>query len=243
MTSANDLSGITTAILVGGLGTRLRSAVADRPKVLAEINGRPMLSYLLDQVAQAGVRRVVFCTGYRGEQVQAAFGTRYGALQLEYSQEPTPHGTAGAIRLALPVLQSDPVLAMNGDSVCEADLRAFYTWHCGRGASASLLLTFTPDVARYGQVQTDPDGKVRSFQEKGSVTGLGWINAGIYLLSRASIETIPVDRAVSIEGEMFPAWIGQDLYGYQSQGRFLDIGTPESYAEAANFFSPQGQSA
>jgi len=100
MTSANDLSGITTAILVGGLGTRLRSAVADRPKVLAEINGRPMLSYLLDQVAQAGVRRVVFCTGYRGEQVQAAFGTRYGALQLEYSQEPTPHGTAGAIRLA-----------------------------------------------------------------------------------------------------------------------------------------------
>ena len=237
MIPPHNLAEITAAILVGGLGTRLRPVVADRPKVLAEVNGRPVLSYLLDQVARAGVRRVVLCTGYLGEQVLAAFGPRYGPLQLGYSPEPAPLGTAGALRRALPMLQSDPVLVLNGDSMCKADLNAFYAWHCGQGASASLLLTVAPDAARYGQVQTDAEGRVLRFEEKGAVAGgPGWINAGIYLLSQACLEAIPADRPVSIEREMFPAWIGQNLYGYQSQGRFLDIGTPDAYAEAARFF-------
>ncbi len=236
MTPPNRLAAITTALLVGGLGTRLRPLVADRPKVLAEVNGRPMLSYLLDQLARAGVRRAVLCTGYLGEQVLAAFGPGYNLLKLEYSHEPAPLGTAGALRRALPMLQSDPVLVLNGDSMCKADLNAFYAWHCQRGASASLLLVAAPDAARYGQVQTNADGKVLGFEEKGAVTGPGWINAGIYLLNQACIKAIPADRPVSIEREMFPAWIGQNLHGYQSQGRFLDIGTPDSYAEAARFF-------
>src|SRR5947208_1434645 len=110
----DDLSGVVAAILAGGFGTRLRSVVADRPKPLATISGRPFLAYQLDQLAAVGLRRVVLCTGYRGDQVEATFGRHYAGMRLEYSLEAAPLGTAGALRLALPLLDSDHVLVMNG---------------------------------------------------------------------------------------------------------------------------------
>lgn len=231
-----DLAGVTAAILAGGLGTRLRSVVADRPKVLAEVRGRPFLAYLLDQLAAAGVRYVVLCIGYLSEQVRAAFGGLYGSLHLVYSQESSPLGTAGALRLALPLFKSDPVLVMNGDSFCRVDLRDFWTWHQARGANATLLLTEVPDTSRYGRVNVDADGLVLSLDEKGGNSGSGWINVGIYLLSHRFLLTIPADGAVSLEREVFPAWIGRGLYGYRSEGCFLDVGTPEAYALAEGFF-------
>jgi NDP-sugar pyrophosphorylase family protein len=85
---------IDAAILAGGLGTRLRQTIGDRPKVLAPVAGRPFLSHLLDHVAAAGMRRAVLCTGYLADQVQATFGDRYGALALSYSRELSPQGTA-----------------------------------------------------------------------------------------------------------------------------------------------------
>ena len=232
-----DLASVTAAILAGGMGTRLRSVVADRPKVLAEIRGRPFLAYLLDQLAGAGVRTVVLCTGYLGEQVQAMFGDSYGSLRLVYSQESSPLGTAGALRLALPLFKAETVLVMNGDSFCEANLRAFWAWHCARSADATLLLTRMLDTKRYGRVHVDEDGLVLRFDEKGQNGGPGWINAGIYLLNRRLLLTIPSSGAVSLEREMFPAWIGRGLYGYRSEGRFLDIGTPEAYILAERFFT------
>jgi len=233
-----ELAAVTAAVLAGGLGTRLRSMVTDRPKVLAEIRGQPFLAYLLDQVAAAGVRYVVLCTGYLGEQVRAAFGDSYDSLRLVYSQEPSPLGTAGALRLALPLFKSETVLVMNGDSFCQANLRAFWAWHCARGADATLLLTRMPDTERYGRVHVDANGLVLGFDEKGGNSGPGWVNAGIYLLNHHLLLTIPANRAVSLEREMFPAWIGRGLYGYRSEGRFLDIGTPEAYNTAEQFFAP-----
>jgi NDP-sugar pyrophosphorylase family protein len=234
-----DLAGVTAAILAGGLGTRLRPVVANRPKVLAEIRERPFLAYLLDQLAGAGIRHVVLCTGYLGEQVRTVFGDSYSSLRLIYSQESSPLGTAGALRLALPLFESDSVLVMNGDSFCQANLRAFWAWHCARGADATLLLTKVPDTRRYGRVQVDENGLVLRFDEKGDKDGPGWINAGIYLLNHRLLLTIPASGAVSLEREMFPTWIGRGLYGYRSEGRFLDIGTPEAYALAEQFFASQ----
>ena len=232
-----SLAELTAVVLAGGLGTRLRAAVSDRPKVMAEIHGRPFLSFLLDQLFAAGVRRVVLCTGYRGEQVSSFFGESYGSLRLTYSREASPLGTGGALRLALTHLDSDPVLVLNGDSFCEADLAAFAGWHRARGAGASLLLAEVPNTERFGRVKTDPEGLVVEFEEKGGWAGAGLINAGVYLLGRRVIEEIPEGAAVSIEREVFPAHVGRDLYGYPGGGRFLDIGTPESFAAAEKFFS------
>jgi NDP-sugar pyrophosphorylase family protein len=231
-----DLAGLTAVILAGGQGTRLRPVVADQPKVLAEVRGRPFLAYLLEQLADVGVRYVVLCTGYLGEQIQATFGESYGGLDLVYSQEASPLGTAGALRLALPLFKSDSVLVMNGDSFCEVNLRSFWSWHYKRGADATLLLIQMLDTRRYGRVQVDADGLVLDFDEKSDKSGPGWINAGIYLLNHGLLLTIPASDAVSLEQEMFPAWIGGGLHGYRSEGRFLDIGTPEGYRTAKQFF-------
>ena len=236
----HNLSRTIVAILAGGLGTRLRQVVSDRPKVLSEVCNRPFLEYLLNQLAIAGFKYVVLCTGYLGEQVKKVFGDKYGPLRLAYSQEQEPLGTAGSLRLASPLLKSNSILVMNGDSYCETDLRTFWGWHCDRRANATLLLTKQPDTKRYGRVKVDADGLVLSFNEKDQKRGAGWVNAGIYLLEHQMILMIPTNGAVSLEYDMFPTWIGRGLYGYHSNGQFLDIGTPESFANAEQFFTCDG---
>jgi NDP-sugar pyrophosphorylase family protein len=235
-----DLSSLTAAILVGGLGTRLRSVLADRPKVLAEVHGRPFLSYLLDQLADAGLRTVVLCTGYMGQKVQAAFGDCYRGLRLIYSQEAAPMGTGGALRFAVEHIVSPTALVLNGDSYCQADLAGFWNVHYGTGARATLVLAHVDDASRFGQVDLDEAGQVVRFQEKDAGGGPGWINAGIYLIDKGWIAGIPAGTPVSLERESFPGWIGQRLYGWRSYGRFLDIGTPESYRDAEQFLAARG---
>ena len=238
--SVQDLATVTAAILAGGLGTRLRAVVADRPKVLAEVRGRPFLTYLLDQVAGAGVRETLLCTGYLGEQVRGAMGDSYRGMRLAYSQEASPLGTGGALRLAAPLLRSSCVLVLNGDSYCQADLGELWRRHCESQAAATILLARVEDTRRFGQVQTDEGGRVLRFEEKGGEGGAGWIYAGVYVMDRGILDSIPAGRAASLEKEVFPAWIGRGLCGHRGGGRFLDIGTPESYREAEEFFAGGG---
>ena len=232
-----ELSNVSVALLAGGLGTRLRSVIADRPKVLAEIRSQPFLSYLLDQVAAAGCRSVVLCTGYLGEQIETAFGKSYGPLRLIYSREQEPLGTAGALRLATPRLESDCVLVMNGDSFCAIDIKAYWDWHRQRQATASMALTRVARSDRFGRVKLDTDARVIEFVEKQQGSGAAWINAGIYFLSQEVLRSIPDGVNVSLEREVFPRWMGRGLYGYVSAGPFLDIGTPDDFAVAESFFA------
>ncbi len=231
-TEVQSLAKVTAAILAGGLGTRLRAVVADRPKVLANVNGRPMLAHLLDQLARSGIKQVVLCTGHMGDRVRAVLGDSYAGLRLSYSQESCALGTAGALRLALPLFESESVLVMNGDSLCTVDLSDLWLRHQAMRVAGTIVLTESPDTSRYGSVRVDREGLIVSFDEKQGREAAGWINAGVYLLNRGLIGTIPVGGQCSLERHMFPAWIAQRLYGYKFTGQFLDIGTPESFALA-----------
>jgi NDP-sugar pyrophosphorylase family protein len=233
------LADLVALVLAGGQGTRLRSVLADVPKVIAPVRGRPFLAWFLDRLAAAGLRRVVISTGYRAEQVEATLGTRHGPLELIYSRESTPLGTAGALRAAMPHLAGQRVLAMNGDSYWRADLAALLAFHQSRAAGATLLLAHMPDTARFGRVALADDGQVTQFAEKQNSSGPGWINAGVYVIETARIAEIPADRAVSLERETFPSWIGHGLFGHPGVDRFLDIGTPESYAQADAYFAEE----
>jgi NDP-sugar pyrophosphorylase family protein len=170
--------------------------------------------------------------------VQATLGNSYGALRLLYSREVSPLGTGGALHLALPLLESETVLVMNGDSYCEANLADFWAWHTAQKADGSILLTEVDDTVRYGRVSMGLGGRIARFEEKGGSDGPGWISAGVYLLSRRFLLSIPPGRPVSLEREMFPVWVHQGLYGYRTGARFMDIGIPEAYANAAAFFAP-----
>ncbi len=226
----------TAAVLVGGLGTRLRSAVPDRPKALAEVDGRPFLSYVLAQLAEAGIARSVLCIGHLAHQVRETMGNSFGPMELAYSQETELLGTGGALRLALPMLDSDPLLVLNGDSYCRVDVAEFLSWHARKQAEVSVVLANVPEAQRYGSVRFDEHFRVQHFGEK-SRAGHGWINAGIYAISRPLLAEIPEGRATSIERECFPRWINGRFYGYPASRDFIDIGTPESYEQAQSFFA------
>jgi NDP-sugar pyrophosphorylase family protein len=231
----------TAAILAGGLGTRLRPVVADRPKVLAPVGGRPYLTYLLDQLAGAPVREVVLLTGHGADQVRRALGESYAGLRLVYSAEPAPLGTGGALRHALPHLSAPAVLLLNGDSYCDVDLEAFARFHRTGPGGASLVLVRVPDASRFGQVRLGHTGRVLRFEEKGATRGPGWVSAGVYLLDRALVAESPPGRPISLERDLLPQWVARRLVrGFRCGGRFLDIGTPQSYAEAEPFFQAAG---
>jgi NDP-sugar pyrophosphorylase family protein len=229
---------MTALLLAGGLGTRLRSVVADRPKVLADVRNRPFLAFLLDQLVDAGIGRVTLCVGHLGEQISELFGNAYRGVELHYSQERTPLGTAGALRHALSSVAGESLLVMNGDSYCSADLSEFADWHRDRGVLGSMLLTHVPDTRRYGQVRVAESDRVGQFAEKDASVGSGWINAGIYILHTTLLAEIPAGRPVSLEREMLPDWIRRPFGAFRSESRFLDIGVPESYAQAEAFFNP-----
>jgi NDP-sugar pyrophosphorylase family protein len=237
-----DLSHITAAILAGGPGTRLASVVSDRPKSLALVRGRPFLAWVLDQLGGAGIREVVLCTGYMADVMEKTLGGSHGPVRMRYSRESSPLGTAGAVRFALPMLNSDPVLVLNGDSYWDVDLPAMLEFHNRHLSPATLLLSRVPDISRFGHVEFDESHRITRYAEKSISPAQaapaipGWINAGVYLLSRGFIETIPQGRAVSMEREIFPPAVRDGLYAFCSSGRFIDIGTPDSYRDADSFF-------
>lgn len=231
------LEDITAAILAGGLGTRLQAAVKGKQKVLVKVKNYPFLKYLLDKLQKTGVKKVVICTGYLGEQVKKEFGKKYGKLSISYSRENSKLDTAGAIRLALPLLKSKDILVTNGDSYFNCDLKKFWQFHIRKKSKASILLTRISNIDRYGQVALDKNNRITSFQEKNKQKGTGLINSGIYLFKKSLLSKIPKDKAISFEKELFPSLVGKDFYGFEGKGKFIDIGTPQSYKEAEEFFS------
>ena len=225
------LGGLDVVILAGGRGTRLQSVPGDVPKPLRPVNGRPFLSYLVEQVRAAGARRVILSLGYRPEAFEE-FAAREG---LEVSVEKEPLGTGGGLRSALPRFRSETILAMNGDSYASVDMGLLAAVHRRRKAQATMLLAEIDDASRYGRVEIDDDGSVLQFTEKGEA-GPGLINAGVYVLQKSVVAAIPEGRAVSLERETFPSLIGKGFQGEPGSFAFMDIGTPESYAASAEFF-------
>lgn len=229
---------ITDAIiLAGGMGTRLRGVVADRPKVLARVGDRPFITRLLDQLADSDVKWVVLSTGYMAERVEGEIGTSYRGLNIGYSRESEPLGTGGGVRLALEKTSSNPVLVLNGDSFCEANFNHLLEFHHQKRSRATLLLTMVQDTNRYGRVVADENGSVTGFHEKGGSHSPGWINAGVYCLEREVMTNLKLGLSASIEREIFPVLIGAGLCAFRGGRAFIDIGTPESFGEAERFFT------
>lgn len=232
-----NVSDITVAILAGGKGTRLSSVMPDQQKVVSKVKEHPFLEYILSQLDKAGFKDVVICTGYLGDQVEIAFGDNYQNLSLSYSREVSALGTAGSLRKAFPLLNSETVLVMNGDSFCEVGFKRFWQFHLDKNSNASLVLTSVSDTSSYGKVELSNDNSIISFQEKKAGSGAGLINAGIYLINKSLFAEIPENKEISIEKEVFPKWIGRGFYGYRGSNNFIDIGKPENYAKAEEFFA------
>lgn len=247
--SAGPLSGIDTAVLAGGLGTRIRPVLGDVPKVLAPVGGRPFLDLLLDWLHGQGAGRVVLCLGHLAGHVTAYLEAHPRRdLDVVPVIEPEPLGTAGALRFARPHLRTDPVLTLNGDTFLDADLAAFVARHGAERAKVSLMCVEVPSVARYGSVELDGAGRVRRFAEKdgagdGDADRPGLVSGGMTLLSAAALDDLAALSGPSFERDFLQVQPMGSIVAGIADGRFIDIGTPPSLARAAHVVPGAGPGA
>jgi mannose-1-phosphate guanylyltransferase len=220
-------------ILAGGEGTRLRPLTYTVPKPVLPLAGRPHVAYVIDWLVRHGVDDVVVSCGHLAEGMRTALAELQPGVEIRYAEEPDARGTAGAIRFAEDML-GDRFLVLNGDVLCDLDLKALIEQHDRTGARATIALYPVDDPSGYGLVHRHDDGEITEFLEKPTADQIDTdeINAGAYLLERSVLEQIQPDRAVSIEREIFPELIGDGLYGIRLEGYWIDIGTPERFLEA-----------
>lgn len=222
-------------ILAGGLGTRLREAVPDRPKPLAPIQGVAFLDLLLDQLERSGViDQIILAIGYKAETIVDHYHKQNRKVPIVFSVEEKPLGTGGAIKRALALTQTSPLFVLNGDSYLSCSLDKMLQ---DFRFPASLAYTHVENASRYGQIEIDSSERITAFREKDQTDRPGWINGGIYLFDRSIFESRP--EVFSLEKDLLPALlVDGGVFGFRATDLFIDIGTPASFAAAQNLLKP-----
>jgi len=220
-------------ILAGGLGTRLRDVIKDIPKPMADISGRPFLSYVLDYASSQGVEKVLLSVGYKHEVIQAYFGTKHRGMGLEYVIEEEQLGTGGAIREALKQAQSEQVIVLNGDTFFAVDYQRLMQFHLGKNADLSMALKPMNGVDRYGTVIIGPDNRITGFREK-KFQKSGMINGGVYVVNKARMDALAgLGKTFSFESDFLQKQTGRlAAYALVCEDYFIDIGIRLDYKKA-----------
>ena len=220
-------------ILCGGQGTRLKEILGDTPKALAPVglNGT-FLSHLLQKLwCDTDTERIILATGVGGDQIEEMFGVEYDGIELIYSHEEIPLGTAGALRNALPHITSEQVLVMNGDAWVDTDYgRLMVPDMPLENDGAWICMSWMLEAGEYGYVTIDSYGYIVGFEEKPEENMVGWINAGVYIIPKEMISELPEITPLSLEKEILPTWIeAERLFPLYLVDSVIDIGTPERY--------------
>ncbi|HIX16050.1 MAG TPA: nucleotidyltransferase family protein [Candidatus Hungatella pullicola] len=218
-------------LLAGGLGTRLRSVVSDRPKPMALIEGRPFMEYVVRELKKHGITEIIFAVGYKGSMVEEYFkdGSQLG-IQVSYAYEETLLGTAGAIKNAGRLVTEERFFVLNADTFYQIDYSRLTLLCQERDLDMALVLREVSDVSRYGQAVLK-DSWLTAFDEKVAESRPGTINGGVYLMKRSLLDEIPEGK-VSLEHDMIPKWLhsgDKKLGGIVNDGYFIDIGVPKDY--------------
>lgn len=223
-------------LLAGGKGTRLRPLTLHTPKPIVPIFDRPFLYYQIDLLRQVPeIDEIILSLNYQPRRVEEVFGDGSDlGIRIRYLVEPTPLGTAGAVKYAEQYL-SDSVVVFNGDVLTQVNLAEVLALHRSRRAKATIVLTPVANPRAYGLVETDADGRVQRFLEKPDPDQItcDTINAGIYVLEPETFDRIPKETAWSIERSYFPSLVerGETFVAYVYRGYWIDIGTPAKYLQ------------
>lgn len=230
----NNSKDIDVLILCGGKGTRLNSVVSDRPKVLADINGKPFLKILIENLYLYGFRNIILCTGHMKEQFHNEkideLLHNHNDLNIILSEETKPLGTGGAIKNAEPLINSETFLVLNGDSFCNINYNIFIKYHNIQESLLSIVTAYEKHENGYGNIILSNDGRIINFNEK-----VRLINTGIYLTTKKIFQYMP-EGNFSLENDFIPTILGFNCYGYITYNHLIDIGTPERYKTAIEYF-------
>jgi len=225
---------MSAIILVGGEGRRLRGVAPGVPKPLVEVAGQPFLHWVARWVAAQGERHIVLAACHMADQVKDWAARETIGATLQVAVEPELLGTGGAMVFAARQHQDDHYLALNGDSATFVSLKPAQDWlKRDAGLDGVIIAKQIADASRFGSLDIGDSGLLKGFREK--QPGAGWINVGIYLLKAHLLEGEP--RPMSIEFDCFPRWLagGARIGVMAADADFLDIGTPETLAQAARF--------
>lgn len=181
------------------------------------------------------MRHVVLAAGYLAECVVDSIGREWQGMRVDYSIEAAPLGTGGAVRQACGMLRGEAAHVLNGDTFLRYDMHALEQATCHASADLGMALARVDDVARYGAVVCE-GGRVDGFREKGE-SGAGYINAGSYYLTPATIQALPAEPAFSFETQVLaPLTVAGRVCGFDATSGFIDIGVPEDYRRAQSLF-------
>src|SRR5829696_5957418 len=233
-------------ILAAGLGTRLRPLTYVMPKPVAPVLNRPIVAWIADLIAGHGFKQVVTNVSYLPDQIKEVLGDGSGyGLEVSYSEEPEPLGTAGGVGKVRDFLsETDSFLIISGDALTTIDLRAMREAHesnVARGAIATMATKRVLDTTQFGVVITDDDGRIQGFQEKPepaeALSDLA--NCGIYMFRREIFDHFPPpdfrspagdedqpDGFVDWAMDIFPTLLDGDIpfYSHEIDAYWNDIG-------------------
>jgi mannose-1-phosphate guanylyltransferase/phosphomannomutase len=223
-------------VMAGGEGTRLRPLTSNQPKPMVPIVGKPCMEHILELLREHGFRDVVVTVAFLPQAIRSYFadGESMG-LNIEYSVEESPLGTAGSVRLASGRLD-DTFLVISGDALCDIDLGKIVEFHKEKGAAATIGLKSVENPLEFGIVVTDEDGRIERFLEKPSWGQVfsDTINTGIYVLEPEVLRHVPTDGPFDFSKELFPLLLemGRPMYGYVCEGYWQDIGNIDQFRQA-----------
>jgi mannose-1-phosphate guanylyltransferase len=196
---------------------------------------RPFIAYMIEWLRGHGVDDVVMSCGHMAGGVRDVLGDGSAlGIRLRFVEEPRPLGTGGALKFAEELLD-ERFLMLNGDVLTDFDVSAQLAQHERTGAAGTLALTPVEDPTAYGLVRTDGASAVTEFVEKPSPDQIDTnnISAGVYVLERSVLELLRPGEPASIERDVFPRLVGNGLFGYESDGYWMDIGTPSRYLQGS----------
>lgn len=220
-------------VLAGGMGTRLKSVVADIPKPMAPVAGKPFLEYVLGCLAKSGIEKTVIASGYRAQVISDYFGGDFLDMRLEYSVESEPLGTGGAIKAALKKCSGDRAVVLNGDTFFAPDFAAMSALMTAENAETVVAVKEMRDFSRYGTVLSS-GGRITAFCEKRECE-VGYINAGAYLIKTDALDEY--EGNFSFERDYLEKQVGEKrIFCFEGRGYFVDIGVPEDYSAAQEAF-------
>ncbi len=219
----------TAIILAGGLGTRLRSAVADLPKCMAPVDDIPFIAFVIAYLKKEGIENFIFALGYKSESIIDYVDSTYKDLNKKYVIETKQLGTGGAIKEACKSVEEKNVVVVNGDTLFAADISNLSKFHEGHTADCTIALKQMHNFDRYGAVELKEDNLINAFNEKQFCT-IGLINGGVYTLMVSDLLSGNYPEVFSFEKEYLEKNTGtKKLYGVVNDGYFIDIGIPEDY--------------
>ena len=219
----------TAIILAGGLGTRLRSAVADLPKCMAPVDSKPFISFVIAYLQNEGIENFVFSLGYKSEAITNYVDANYKGLPVTYIIETKQLGTGGAIKEACKAIKEKNAIVVNGDTLFTVDIAGLALLHENNAADCTIALKEMTGFDRYGAVEIDLNQSITVFKEK-QFCAQGSINGGVYALSIKTILTDDYPEVFSFEKEYLEKNTGsKKLYGIVSNAYFIDIGIPQDY--------------